>query len=119
MNGCKILEGIFDRSPYRYIMDKMLWTEAKEELFQELLDNGVINIKTIVAFDVISDAKDGLGLFANMIDRRKFKRCKRYFKKHMIDYDDLLDMVNARFNMKKEDQKTICKLFEQMMFGGR
>lgn len=114
MESCMILKGILDRSPYTMLAYKQMWEDAKEELFQELLDAGSINIKTIVAFDVIS-MRDYYG----ERNPRKLKRCYRYFKKHRIDYDDLYEMVNKRRDMLAEDHKTIENVFLNMLLGGR
>ena len=117
MESCKtldkILEGILDRSPYTMLTYQQLWEDAKEELFQELLDAGTINIKTIVAFDVIR-MRDYYG----EVNPRKLKRCYRYFRKHRIDYDDLFEMVNRRRNMLEKDNATIKDIFMNMLLGG-
>lgn len=119
MESCKSLDKILeeildDRSPYAMLAHQQLWKKAKEELFQELLDAGTINIKTIVAFDVIS-MRD----YYSWKNPRKLKRCYRYFRKHPIDYDDLFEMVNRRRNMLEKDYKRLEKIFMNMLFGGR
>lgn len=114
MNNCTVLQGILDRSPYTMLAYAQLWEDAKEELFQELLDAGTINIKTIVAFDVIS-MRD----YYCEQNPRKLKRCYRYFRKHRIDYDDLFEMVNKRREQLEEDDKKLENVFLNMLLGGR
>lgn len=118
MESCKmldkILEGILDRSPYAMLTYQQSWEDAKVELFQELLDAGTINIKTIVAFDVIR-----MSDYYSEVNPRKLKRCYRYFRKHHIDYYDLFEMVTRRRNMLEEDNKKLKKIVMSMFFGGR